>query len=356
MKNVILYLFWATQLFNFNSLNAQCHTLQSGQSNRMTTFKSTGVEALDEWIAIEKKLVEDFFKVKTDLHILDDSDSPNAFATEESSNTFRLDGTVYLGYKLLGSELSKKEGFSTVRGILAHEYAHILQLKLDCKLEGDMRELHADFMAGWYVGIRSLYKDKAGVIAFAKSLYAKGDVELWDEAHHGTPKQRLKAMLGGYAVSAKTTDPKIAYYAGVKIFSETEIQEEPQEEKSEKVTIKSDGIVYDQIFAIEFRDNNIDYSGLLIMKDGVGKMRLRYGNKIVEQKMSWLTLTTGGVYQGYNPIDVSTGKRAEYRADNFYIIDGKCWNMDDAGNKAKVTSVELTSVDKANEWLKYLNW
>jgi hypothetical protein len=169
MKNVIICLM-ATLIFSINSLNAQC--LQNSQTNQLRLYKSTGVAELDQLLNAEKRLLEEFFKVKTELKVLNDEDAPNAFASEESSNTFFFDGSVYLGYTLMSDELRKRdvEGLSAIRGIMAHEYAHVLQTKLDCKLEGSVRELHADFMAGWYMGIRSLYDSETSLKAKALTL------------------------------------------------------------------------------------------------------------------------------------------------------------------------------------------
>jgi hypothetical protein len=368
MKNGIICLM-ATLLFSINGLNAQC--LQGKQSNQLRLYESTGVGKLDQLLNAEKRLLEEFFKVKTELKILNDSDAPNAYATDKSSNTFYFDGTVYLGYTLMADELQKRdaEGLSAIRGIMAHEYAHILQTKLDCTLEGSMRELHADFMAGWYMGIRSLYDSETSLKAFGESLFEKGDPRLWDAGHHGTPKKRLEAMLGGYFASTKTTDPEMAYKIGIELLTNGndtgELKESTvtkkgyvAESKPTKVSIKSGDVVYDQIYSIEFTADKQTYYGLLMMNNGVGKMRLKFGNTIVEQRMSWLKLTSGeGVYQGFDPTDVATNTRLNnYRADNFYIIKGECWNVDDAGNKARVGAVELSSNDKAREWLTYLNW
>jgi hypothetical protein len=96
MKNGIICLM-ATLLFSINGLNAQC--LQGKQSNQLRLYESTGVGKLDQLLNAEKRLLEEFFKVKTELKILNDSDAPNAYATDKSSNTFYFDGTVYLGYR-----------------------------------------------------------------------------------------------------------------------------------------------------------------------------------------------------------------------------------------------------------------
>lgn len=60
-----------------------------------------------------------------------------------------------------------------------------------------MRELHADYMAGYYLGRKGLVTS-SGVEEFATSLFEKGDYNFTSPQHHGTPIQRVAAMRGGY--------------------------------------------------------------------------------------------------------------------------------------------------------------
>ena len=200
------------------TIQAQCLNQGYDISNKKV-YTSTGHADLDSYLNTEKKYLESIFKVKVELKVLDDTGSPNAFATSESSNTYYFDGTVFLGYTLLSEEMAKnKNGIDAIRGIMGHEFAHILQNKLECPLQESSRELHADFLAGYYMGKRGFYSADA-LTAFAKSLYEKGDSHLWDDSHHGTPKQRLNIMLAGYYTSNTITSPQEAYKAGLRILT-----------------------------------------------------------------------------------------------------------------------------------------
>ena len=60
-------------------------------------------------------------------------------------------------------------------------------------------ELHADLIAGYYLGKRRWSKTNLAV--FGQSLFSKGDYDFNSPDHHGTPKQRLEAMLEGYRLA-----------------------------------------------------------------------------------------------------------------------------------------------------------
>lgn len=383
-------------MINLNFSIAQCLNVNYQQVKNQSAYKSTGNTALDKVLNTEKANLENVFKVKVDLKILDDSKSPNAYATNESSNPFFFDGTVFMGYTLLNNELMKrKNGVFAVKGIMAHEFGHILQTKLKCELQGSQRELHADFLAGYYVAVRGEFKTEADLTAFAESLYEKGDSELWDESHHGTPEQRLKVMLAGFASAEKVNSPQEAYKLGIQLLTnggdegyvgakndtpsvnqeETQpskrqyVPREKEQETTQFVTITlPDGVRYEQTYSVAFEVDGVDYEGVLVFKKGVGKMRLNFTKKscgqvhIVEQTMTVRTLEEGTFVEGANPFDVENqSDNKDYNADNFYFVKNKSgevevWNVDAAGNKAQITLTPLTDKNEAIEWLKSVLW
>ena len=159
--------------------------------------ETTGNKQLDQLIARELRSLERHMGVRPRFYIFDDGGRPNAAATLHKIRP-NSDGTVVFGRTLLTKELYRGPYAKiSVAGIMAHEYAHILQLKSGA---GNVRvvylELHADCMAGWY-----LWRSRGGRVQiqpFAQSLYEKGDFAYWSRKHHGTPRQRMTAMIAGY--------------------------------------------------------------------------------------------------------------------------------------------------------------
>ena len=405
MKPFILFL--TLLLGMLVNATAQCLKTDAKELKSIIVYSSTGNAELDKTLNAEKARLEAVYKIKVDLKIMDDSQSPNALATPQSTNPYFFHGTVYLGKTLLSNELNKGEkGIYAVVGIMAHEFAHILQATLDCQLETSFRELHADFLAGYYVAVRGGYENEAELTAFGQSLYEKGDSELWDAAHHGTPAQRLQAMLAGYKMSEKIKTPKEAYNLGVTILTnggdkgelgsqettnteaatpsvnEPEPRKQPQKPRQTPnkpnqqtqqtvqfaaVTL-SDGVRYNESYAIEFTYNDIKYSGMLVLNNNVGKMRLYYIHQscgkehLVEQRMTVKTTANGLNIIGSDPFDVNEGDgNTDYVADNFYVIktqsgNVEVWNIDVKGNKAQVNLTPLTTEKEATWWLEDVKW
>jgi hypothetical protein len=108
------------------------------------------------------------------------------------------------------------KGGYAVAGIMAHEFAHILQFDKESELSGKARELHADFMAGYYLGKKS-YFAPTNVRAFAVSLFEKGDYAFRSPSHHGTPQERVNAMVAG--VQSANLDLDDAYETGERFVS-----------------------------------------------------------------------------------------------------------------------------------------
>ena len=61
-------------------------------------------------------------------------------------------------------------------------------------------ELHADFLAGYYAGVRKLQKPDFPAAIFATDAYASGDNDVNDRSHHGTPDERAAAIVRGFEV------------------------------------------------------------------------------------------------------------------------------------------------------------
>ena len=138
----------------------------------------------------------------------DDRDDPAAYATTET-RLDRADGTVLFGVHLLGQtrvELEHPE--VAVAAVCAHEFGHILQAKyglhkilLKDQTTKKRVELHADFLSGYFAGIRKVEKPDFPAAIFPVKLGSMGDNHFNDLEHHGTPDERKAAAVEGFKVA-----------------------------------------------------------------------------------------------------------------------------------------------------------
>jgi hypothetical protein len=175
---------------------------------------STGTNTLDSFLDKEAAALVDLLGVTPVIGYVDALGWDNAAASEEPFDPLTT-GTVYIGLELLRTEIQTPgRGRHSVAGVLAHEFAHILQFKREGAAFSDPleTELHADYMAGYYLGRRNqlTYTE---VEALATTLFVRGDPEDFFEApDHGTGYQRVAVMLAGY--QARSLAPDSAYQAG----------------------------------------------------------------------------------------------------------------------------------------------
>jgi hypothetical protein len=99
-------------------------------------------------------------------------------------------------------------GLYVTVGIVSHEFGHVLQFHSPGTLLTSplLCELHADFMAGYFLG--ALYPELSPerLSAFVRAAQAASDVV------HGTPAERERAIRAGYSARAMT--PSDAFVSG----------------------------------------------------------------------------------------------------------------------------------------------
>lgn len=131
-----------------------------------------------------------------------------------------LTGTIFISEGLLRKESKENYGsFESVPAVMAHEYAHAKQYKNNFPYKATLwRELHADFMAGWFTA----HLCRCGILHDPRpsftSFYNKGtDQGFFDLGHHGTKDQRVAAMYAGYMSNFQLNDASgtNAYNAGL---------------------------------------------------------------------------------------------------------------------------------------------
>ena len=164
---------------------------------------TTGLGYLDANIEHEAALMEEVFGVKPGLSYFVEPPpmGGNAFATSEKFFSSQHDGTVLMGMRLMQNEMDSPDGNGQHRitCVMAHEWAHIYQVTRPHlrQMPQTWRELQADFLAGWYIGYRSV--EGLHITAnTSDTLFEKGDYAFNDPNHHGVPLQRMVMTLEGW--------------------------------------------------------------------------------------------------------------------------------------------------------------
>lgn len=179
-------------------------------------LRTTGSKKLDKILGKEAKNLEKCFLVDVDLFAYDDAEFPNAYAVNKNPYT------IILGKGLLLDEYVNTNGFYSILAIMAHEFAHVTQYKFNETLLGKTAELHADYLAGWYIGKKKdLSSEEINKISL--SFWDKGDNDYFSADHHGTSAERRLAFLEGFKNS--TMDIYDAYAAGKKHIQSMNIKE-----------------------------------------------------------------------------------------------------------------------------------
>ncbi|WP_448698142.1 hypothetical protein ACFGVR_15075 [Mucilaginibacter sp. AW1-3] len=206
-KNIIIIILLL--LSSHLQVKAQCFISSFGSLGALAN--STGNAALDNKFRVTKNEIESLFNVSARLYVYDDGDRPNAYAKPSGDNNY--DGIVAFGQNMLQQRLwNRNKGEAAIAGILAHEYGHVLQIKKGLSTSNSKkRELQADFLAGYFMGNHNY--PQSSIQAFGADLASLGDYEFGSEDHHGTPAERLNAMLAGYGHGSESADA--AYSAGL---------------------------------------------------------------------------------------------------------------------------------------------
>jgi predicted metalloprotease len=124
------------------------------------------------------------------------------------SSCGRIDGSAYcpadhaLFITTRDIGMAYRYGDAALAFIIAHEYAHAMQAAFRF-MPGytALAELQADCLAGVYLGsMPNVSVDRADVNEIGALAYRLGDYT-WGRYHHGTPEQRLRAVVRGIRAS-----------------------------------------------------------------------------------------------------------------------------------------------------------
>jgi ketosteroid isomerase-like protein len=187
-----------------SSLIAQTCFFSSLQSFGGSPTNYSGNVYLDNFLTNEYNKLVYCFGVKPNSFYITEDGQPNAYASTAITNSFLPDGTVVLGLKLINQECGSSPSGTCVAMavVMAHEFAHILDFKNQfVSGKPKIKELFADYMAGVYLHTRQLTYTYTDIREAANSIFSKGDTEFNSPLHHGTPQERMNALLAGYEFS-----------------------------------------------------------------------------------------------------------------------------------------------------------
>lgn len=188
-------------------------TPKTGIAGTLVVTDTFSVNEVENWVNSRREFMNDFFQVHATITVYRGWDSNNAFAEWVDLGK----GVISLGEKLIRNCVEKRNiGPLVLTAILAHEYAHILQEDNNCDLKGKYKELHADFMSGFYLGKMLSETNKIFVQdVMAYTFYKTGDREVNNPQHHGKPDERMKAALKGFSLEMQKNDIFEVYSFGL---------------------------------------------------------------------------------------------------------------------------------------------
>jgi hypothetical protein len=168
-------------------------------------FPKSGDNDFDLALAHTLSAMSELMDVLPGFCYFDDSEGENAYATNRVKLN-RGDGTVLFGKGLLRQLMRLKEHPDvTVAAVCAHEFGHILQYKRGLtRIVGAGQptvkriELQADFLAGYFAGVRKLARPQYPAAVYALTMHNLGDNAVNSPKHHGRPDERAAAIVRGF--------------------------------------------------------------------------------------------------------------------------------------------------------------
>ncbi|MGI9423324.1 MAG: hypothetical protein ACR2PA_09025 [Hyphomicrobiaceae bacterium] len=159
------------------------------------------------------------FDVWPQVGFYDDGDQPNAMAVWFEEGGRRTYAVVFGRTYFQTLFKYDPSGISFLQ-TAAHEFGHIWMYKsgqLDTLLEGQSTvkraELHADFLSGYYLGLRKRDNPQESFRSAGMKRWESGDTFIRDQDHHGTPQQRLAAAEAGFRLGFLENAPPAAAFA-----------------------------------------------------------------------------------------------------------------------------------------------
>lgn len=172
-------------------------------------YRSSSSQDIDSAINRELGQLSLAFSVKPGFYLLKVEHSFNFFATPQVIDPSRgfSDGSILFDFELISTFNGSSALKNVIPIIMAHEFAHILQLKRMSALPIKLNELQADYLAGWYLYQRSRStKTDIEMSAYAFTKFIEDEDEGFnDPEFHGDTKQRIQALMAGTRLPVSST-------------------------------------------------------------------------------------------------------------------------------------------------------
>ncbi len=181
---------------------AETDTAQRFQFGTEEIEPRSGNRQLDYALAQTLAKLSQVFDVLPGFAYYRDHNSPNALATPEQLLD-RTDGTVLFGLQMLQQLLRRPEHpDASIVAVCAHEFGHIVGFKtglierLAPNRSNPFRaEQHADYLAGYFSGLRRLDRNDYPAVVFAQTQESFGGPT---RGSHGTGAERAEAVVEGF--------------------------------------------------------------------------------------------------------------------------------------------------------------
>lgn len=168
---------------------------------------TSGVPELDDNIALERRTLDYWFGFINAAGTREWNKPSFAFYDDRRQRIgarairgSRDHAEIYLGLSLIGDEVraDPNRWQVVVIGTLAHEWAHAYQYNSNFDARLFRWETHADFLAGWYLGLKQASGLPVDMTAFSRALFERGSrLGRFSEDAYGLPDQRVEAMEKG---------------------------------------------------------------------------------------------------------------------------------------------------------------
>lgn len=188
--------------------------------------RTTGNPEMDRALDRSIKRLADTFGLFPGFGFFDDTPGREAFAFDGTLPQLpHTKGLVLYGDQLFKHLITVDPTGAAVMWVMAHEFAHVwlFMREDDSKLgppntpvSGKRIELHADYLAGFYLGQRKRENPSITLLKTGPEIWNLGDTNFNDPLHHGTSAERLAAAEAGFHISfIENRDAKAAYTAGL---------------------------------------------------------------------------------------------------------------------------------------------
>lgn len=196
------------------SRNSKLPELVEGRS------RTTGDLALNRSLDRALQRLAQTFNVWPKVGFYDDGQDPNAMAIWYQRDGKRIYAVVF-GRTYFKKLITYDPSGITFLQTAAHEFGHVWMYQsgqLDALLKGQptvkRAELHADYLSGYYLGLRKRAHPQASFRSAGMKRWDSGDAFLRNKHHHGTPKQRLAAAEAGFLLAYReNATPQAAFDA-----------------------------------------------------------------------------------------------------------------------------------------------